>query len=353
MKVIIKLLFVLFFTYASVRSSAQILGGGTTYATAVTFNQSWLVSCPGSGTSLCNTISCEPTTAMDACGGIAPACATGTTGSDVWFKFYAQASTATIVVNPTSAFDIAIQAFSGSTCGTLVAIGCVDVTGNNQIETLLLTGLTAGQLYHFRIFGATSSVGARTGNYNFCGSASLGSAPLPVSISGIQLSNVNNRQCISWTADGEREIDSYNIEYSSDGINFSTVGSVAALNDARLHKYNYCDAASRTKGLYRIKIIENSGEVKYSYVVRVQAGALRTVQVYPNPAGNYLYVELPATVSENRLTAFNIVSTDGRNIKSGTINSSRTIDVHELKPGFYLLQISNENGVNTFQFQKQ
>jgi hypothetical protein len=97
-------------------SSAQILGGGTLFSNAVVFDQSWLTSCPASGTTLSNQSGFEPTTAMDPCGAPAPSCASGTLGSDVWFKFYAQLTTAKIVVNPSASFNCAIQVFSGSAC---------------------------------------------------------------------------------------------------------------------------------------------------------------------------------------------------------------------------------------------
>jgi hypothetical protein len=151
----------------SISSHAQ-LGGGSLFSTAVTFNQSWLSGCPAAGTTFSNTTTYEPITVMDPCVP-APACATGTTASDVWFSCFANSGTATIAINPSASFDAAIQAFSGTTCGGLIDIGCVDAGGNNQTETLVLTGLTSGVLYYFRVFGAVNSVANRTGTYTFCG----------------------------------------------------------------------------------------------------------------------------------------------------------------------------------------
>lgn len=337
----------------SICSSAQILGGGSTFATAGTFSESWLVSCPSGGTIFCNTnaAGCETITTMDACG-IAPACATGTTGSDVWFKFYAQTTSASIVVNPTSSFDVAIQAFSGTTCIGLNQIGCIDANGANAQETLILSPLTPGQLYHFRIFGATNTNSQRTGNYTFCGTTGLRSTTLPVVISALQLSAVNNQSCISWKAEAEQEINSYDIEYSSNGISFYSAGTMSATNDPNPHTYTFCDAVKRTGGLYRIKTKENNGEIRYSYSVRVQKTNQQNIQVYPNPVTNFLTVDLPAATS-TLLNSYRIITANGHTVQSGIINDNRTIDVHRLAKGMYLLQISNSNGVYPFTFQKQ
>ena len=116
--------------YISILTTAQILGGGTQFSNAVVFDQTWLTGCPAAGTSLSNQVAFEPTTALDACAP-APVCNTGTTGSDIWFKFFAQTSTATIVINPSASFNVAIQAFSGSACPGLTTIGCIDAGGNN------------------------------------------------------------------------------------------------------------------------------------------------------------------------------------------------------------------------------
>lgn len=332
--------------------NAQITGGGATYASAVTFNQSWLVGCPSGGTALCNTSVCEPATAMDACGA-APACATGTTGSDIWFKFFAQSSTATITVNPTSAFDIAIQAFSGSSCAGLVAIGCADVQGNNQTETLTLTGLVSGTIYHFRIFGATNSISARTGNYNFCGTSGLGSAPLPLTLINAGLELNNQTPCIKWTVENEIDIDSYDIEYSLNGWEYTKAGTALSLNQVSLHEYTFCDAVRRNNGVYRIKINEISGKISYSSVLRYKSFTDKNIILFPNPAAHQLYLELPADIPLTTQIRYQISSMAGQVVKRGTFSTDRSIRIQQLLPGNYILQIMYFEKTESFRFNKK
>ena len=167
---------------------------------------------------------------MNACAP-APACATGTTGSDVWFSFFAQSTTATIAISPGASFDVSIQAFSGSACPGLTTIGCVDAGGNNASETLALTGLTNGIRYYFRIFGASPGVGNRTGTYTFCGSAGLGSSAaldddrdgIPDTVEGIT------------DTDGDGIINSLDLDSDNDGIpDIVEAGGVDTNGDGRV-----------------------------------------------------------------------------------------------------------------------
>src|SRR5215212_12050438 len=121
-----KLLALPVFLIAFIFSNAQLCpGGGTDFSSAVFFTPAWIsgcatgTSCSG-GTVFDNRAACEPTTAIDPCAPT-PSCGTvGQMGSDLWFKFYASGTTATISVIQSVSFIATVQAFSGGpTCGSL------------------------------------------------------------------------------------------------------------------------------------------------------------------------------------------------------------------------------------------
>jgi hypothetical protein len=345
-------LVIIVFFFPNKMIQAQILGGGATYATAVTFNPSWLIGCPSGSSSFCNTSSCEPTTTLDACGSL-PGCTTGTTGSDVWFKFYPQAATVTIVVNPTSAFDIAIQAFSGTCSGGLTDIGCVDANGNNATETLTLTGLSSGTLYYFRIFGATNSVSNRTGNYNFCGTSGLLSSPLPLSLVNTKIEKTGNLSCIKWFVENEFDIASYEVEYSINGIQFVKLASIPSLNQMNLHEYSYCDVINRLNGLYRIKINELSGEVSYSPILRLKSASNRNITIFPNPSQERIYLDMPADIMLSEQIKYIVLSAQGTVLLDGFIGAGRSINIQQLQTGNYILKIVYNNKTESLWFRKK
>jgi hypothetical protein len=255
--------------FLSVKMNGQILGGGTFFSNAVTFNSSWLTSCPSGAQTLSNVVGFEPNISIDPC---APApsatCATGTTASDVWYKFVAQSSTATIVVAPTSAFNIVIQAFSGSTCPGLTDIGCANLLGNNGTETLNLAGLTISQTYYFRIFGLGSNASVRTGQYTFCGSTQLGGILLPLKLKHFQTSIFQkNKVTASWTTVNEENIKWMEIEKSADGNSFESFKKILPKGNGTSSENTYTiidNTCFNGNNFYRIKFLDNDGQITYS-----------------------------------------------------------------------------------------
>ncbi|MBL7963525.1 MAG: T9SS type A sorting domain-containing protein [Flavobacteriales bacterium] len=77
--------------------------------------------------------------------------AAGTANDDVWYKFTATQTSHTVAATGWGAFDVVLEAFSGS-CSALVSIGCADATLDGETEVLELTGLTVGTTYYVRVF---------------------------------------------------------------------------------------------------------------------------------------------------------------------------------------------------------
>jgi Secretion system C-terminal sorting domain len=286
----------------SIHSHAQILGGGPLLSNAITFNPTWITACPGGGATLSNQSSFEPATAMDPCAP-APACATGTTGSDVWFSFFAQATTATIVAEPSASFDIGIQAFSGSTCPGLVNIGCIDANGNNTKETLVLSGLTINTLYYFRIFGATNNAANRTGTYTFCGSTSLGGILLPVEILDFKATTQNDNAILSWTTAYESNNSHFEIERSANGNQFENIGRLIGKGTtSQTNQYNFTDYAPQLgTNFYRLKQVDYDGKYKYSKILNIVLDnkQKQTITVSPNPVSDKFNIRVSADAPTN------------------------------------------------------
>lgn len=341
----------------AVSASSQILGGGTTFSNAVIFNTAWITGCPGSASSLSNQAVYEPTLIIDPCAP-APACATGTTASDVWFSFYPTTTTATIVVAPSSSFDVAIQAFSGTACPGLTEIGCIDAGGNNVSETLILTGLSTSTLYYFRIFGATNSVANQTGTYTFCGTTNVGSGVLSVSLNSLNGFYENNSVLLKWQTQSESGNGNFEIQRSSDGVNFAKVGTVAgAGNSSTTNLYSYTDAAPAATILYyRLKINDINGTYKYSSIIKITAATSgNDISILKNPVQtDNIQLNITSTVAKT-VTCF-IINNTGSIVSYKTVAASKgvtavSISTH-LTAGTYLLKAVSSSGVQTIKFVK-
>lgn len=100
-----------------------------------------------------------------ATGGVTVGCATGNPDDDVWYKFTAIASYATVTLSTVgsniTATGAMLQVFSGP-CGTLVPIACG--TGNINITS----GLSSGATYYIRVYSSgTGQTGFTMANSSF------------------------------------------------------------------------------------------------------------------------------------------------------------------------------------------
>ena len=95
----------------------------------------------------------------------APTCASYA-GGDVWYTFVAPASgMANISTSANGLTDSGIELYSATACnGTFTSIECDDNDGSGSMSAINRTGLTPGQTYYVRVWGAS---GAR-GTFNIC-----------------------------------------------------------------------------------------------------------------------------------------------------------------------------------------
>jgi hypothetical protein len=337
-------------------ANAQVLGGGPQFSNAILFNQSWVNACPSGSTIFSNESAFEPTTAIDPCAP-APKCVNGTALADIWFYFFAEATTATIVVNPSGTFNIALQAFSGNACPGLTEIGCIDAGGNGATETLKLNGLIPNQMYYFRLFGSSNDIANRTetGTYDFCGSAQLGGgAVLAVEISNFSASKQNNLVQLTWSAVSTTSDTYFEIERSSNGNTFQSIGKVAGAGPvAQSTHYSFDDNNPLTTGVnyYRLKEISTNGSYKYSAVVSVKmdAKSQRSVTILSNPVTDKLNVRISSDAATSmQLKVINdlgqvIWRQSGTVVKGDNFITVTGAGLHDLRQGMYTLQVNISN----------
>ena len=119
----------------------------------------------------------------------------------------------------------------------------------------------------------------------------LVSRVLPVNLTAFNAQKNGNSGLLQWQTATEINAAYYNVERSYDGINFTTVSKVNAKGQAS-NTYSFNDAAglSSTNTYYRLKIVDNNGNFKYSSVVRLANGQGIKVSIFPNPASDVVTV---------------------------------------------------------------
>ena len=129
------------------------------------------------------------------------------------------------------------------------------------------------------------------------------------------------------------------VERSTNGVDFSAIGSVSASNAG---KYNFADVnPANGAGYYRLKMMEVSGTYKFSQVLLVKSTGNLTIGLYPNPVANSLTV----TGLKNK-SSIRILNMNGQTVMIKNTNSNIiSLNVAGYKAGIYKMQISNETGL--------
>ena len=181
---------------------------------------------------------------------------------------------------------------------------------------------------------------------------------LPSTIADLGAMYGNGRVNVKWTSTLEANNDHFEIERSTDGINFKTVGTVKGQGTSGIrNNYEFADnvkqnTINKNDLYYRLKLVDTDTKSTYSkiLIVRVyQTKSLQTVSVTPNPALNDIKVNLQ--LNENSYIVMKVANSNGVEIMRKTARGATglnnlTLDgTSRLQTGVYMLEVivnSNE-----------
>jgi hypothetical protein len=139
------------------------------------------------------------------------------------------------------------------------------------------------------------------------------------------------------------------VERSTDGRNYSALASISPVGSANsTTNYQYKDknvASSTGVTYYRLRLVEQTGEVSYSQVrsIRLNKVEITEILTYPNPAKDQLRVTLPGSW-QGKEVQIELYASTGVRLQSQLFKSAsqtETIAMGSLPKGIYLLQASN------------
>lgn len=113
---------------------------------------------------------------------------------------------------------------------------------------------------------------------------------LPVSITNFKAYKKNDGVQIEWSALNEMSVDHYEVERSTNGINFTSLGAIKAINNSSIANYTKLDSSpAQGKNFYRVKAIDKNGKISYTAIATVIIGSDKTsITIYPNPVQHKL-----------------------------------------------------------------
>jgi hypothetical protein len=170
-------------------------------------------------------------------------------------------------------------------------------------------------------------------------------------INGLQLSTkqLNASVMLQWHTAQEINTAKFEIEKSSDAINYTKIGELAATGNSYTQKnYWFEDKVPEPINYYRIKAIDNDAKATYSPISKLsfKMSDMASIIIAPNPVKQYadIIIESKQVVT----TPFKIINTNGQTVQSGKITLQKGINkinknVTTLTSGYYLF-VAEVNG---------
>jgi hypothetical protein len=164
---------------------------------------------------------------------------------------------------------------------------------------------------------------------------------------------------LTWTTASEKNNAGFEVERSTDGKTFETIGFVGG-NGTTMAKSTYHlrdESLLVTNTYFRLQQIDTDGSKVLSNVISLEPAAeAGQHQVYPNPAKNTLTIALDQNLQRsnqtNTLADFQIFNTLGQTVLQGALryeSAAQNVDISTLAQGMYIVQI----GTTRIAFVKQ
>lgn len=171
---------------------------------------------------------------------------------------------------------------------------------------------------------------------------------LPVNLIRFQGNmNKNNKVTLNWTVADNQTANSFEIERSTNGRDFTTAGIVFASEKYGTENYTFFETVNYDKVMYRLKMIDKVYDFDYSRILIFQPKSLSSteIKVYGNPVKD----KLTFSYSSNAAQVVNVKVYDltGKTLMSQKVNSAEGSNMLSLKlnstfkPGMYVIEVSN------------
>jgi Secretion system C-terminal sorting domain len=161
-------------------------------------------------------------------------------------------------------------------------------------------------------------------------------APIPVKLVSFEAVKRNNAVQLNWATSLETGTTVFDVQRSSDAINWSNLATVPAFNTSNGAAYQHTDNQPGDVNFYRLKITEDNGKVYYSATKKVSFAKNNIFTVSPSPAQDIISINF----QKKRTANIQLINAAGVMVlQTGIINvQTASINVSKLPAGIYLVR---------------
>jgi hypothetical protein len=283
-----------------------------------------------------------------------------------------------IIIQNTGNFSQVADIFAASGSSTIVSIsypGSPYSTGTGT-ATPVITGITTGTFSSTVGLKINSTTGVvyldssiantYTVTYNYTNGACATSSTAPINITTtgalpVKLVYFNAEKqgssaLLQWATTEEINNSYFEVEHSSNSVNFSPIKKVDAnnSNSNQLNKYTAIDNTPLPgNNFYRLKQVDIDGKVSYSSVVELSFSGSTALKVFPNPATQN---EITVNYTLGSLKTIAVYSVENKLMLMRNLNNvsgNQKLDISNLAKGVYIIKLSGDKGNESVLFTKQ
>ena len=216
------------------------------------------------------------------------------------------------------------------------------VKGASQTATFVSAAAFSSRNYPtvVRVYGynaLTSTGELRLREVNIDGNEN---SPLPVTLTSFTASTLTHGVKLNWATASELNSASFDVQRSTDGQSFQTIGTVGAAGNSTTPRYYTFNDVTVFPGVkyYRLRQVDVDGTTAFSLVQTVSVRDFST-QIYPTKVVDRL------TVRSTERGLGQIYSTQGRLVKQFEVNPGLTELSVSLAPGVYVLRVNSTSNL--------
>ena len=182
---------------------------------------------------------------------------------------------------------------------------------------------------------------------------------LPLHVVSFSVNYKSPFATIKWNVVNELQTNYYDIEFSTNGINYNFVERVSAKNMGT-SSYSYPhNLSSQTSGIfyYKIKQVDKDGKVYYTQIVVIRINKQTHISVSPNPFKSFINISYQSDVNEKII--FQLISLEGKilltkyvDVAKG-INSIQIADLGYLPAGAFFLRVQSAINLQNIKLIKE
>jgi len=167
---------------------------------------------------------------------------------------------------------------------------------------------------------------------------------LPVTLTSFNATVINCKTQLNWKTSAEDNLKNYELEMSTDGINYDLLTTVDAKGvNGKGSNYSYSYTAKNGTTYYRLKSVDLNSSYAFSNVAKVTKDCGKvSVNVYPNPASELISIDINNFADNDKMIGV-LYNLSGAEVSRYYLNNANTqIRVSDFTSGVYYLKVSGK-----------